>query len=85
MSLDTLLSEAVSVSNEGIVMSRHIKQFLRGVGSAIEIAPAPRARHQLDGTDTERLRGDAERIGADMWRAFEQNQPNARKSRTRTS
>lgn len=56
-------------------MTRHIKQFLRGIGSAIDIAPAPRQRRELEQTDSERLRGDAERIGSDMWRVYQRTRP----------
>ncbi|MBK5970078.1 MULTISPECIES: hypothetical protein [Thiorhodovibrio] len=59
-------------------MTRHIKQFLRGVGSVIDIAPAPRHRDYFQESDGERLRADAERIGADMMRVYERRGQDAK-------
>lgn len=54
-------------------MTKHIKNFLRGVGSVIDIAPAPRSSERFvpRDTDAERLRKDFERVGSDMRKAFE--------------
>lgn len=55
------------------IMSRHIKNFLRGFGSVIDIAPAPTCRDRFvpRDTDAERLRKDFERVGSDMHKAFD--------------
>lgn len=59
-------------------MTRHIKQFLRGVGSIIDIAPVPRQRDYFQESDSARLRADAERVGLDMMRVYERRRPDVK-------
>lgn len=53
-------------------MNNTLKRFLRGVGSVIDIAPAPDPRRYLpQRSDAELLRTDLEAIGADMCQIME--------------
>lgn len=53
-------------------MTEKLKRFLKGMGSVVDLAPPPRASRFIPrDTDSERLRGDFERIGIDMTRVLE--------------
>ena len=50
---------------------RRFLTFLHGVGSVLNIAPAPDyGRYALQGSDALRLQGDLYRVGQDMKRAI---------------
>lgn len=61
-------------------MTKHIKQVLRGVGSIIDLAPAPRGKFNMSDSDNERLRKDFERVGKDMRKVFDAQTPRHGKS-----
>lgn len=62
-------------------MTKKIKAVLRGMGSVLDLAPSPSASRFIpQGSDTERLRADFERIGADMCQAFTTSAPHGQKS-----
>ncbi len=61
-------------------MTKRIKALLQGVGSVLDIAPAPRGEGFVaSGSDAERLRADFERIGADMRRVFTEQRAHGQK------
>ncbi len=48
-----------------------VQQVLRGVGSIIDLAPAPRGKFDMSDSDNDRLRKDFERVGNDMRKVFD--------------
>lgn len=53
-------------------MTKHLKHFLKGVGSVMDIAPASNFdRFVPRRTEDEMLRADLNRIGSDMKRVLE--------------
>lgn len=61
-------------------MTKRIKALLQGVGSVLDLAPAPRGERLIaPGTDAERLRADFERIGADMRQVFAEQSAHGQK------
>ncbi len=57
------------------MMTRRIQNILRGMGSVVDLWPAKRDRYAKAHpyrTDADALRHDWERIGGDMYKAFNQ-------------
>lgn len=48
-------------------MTKRMRNFVRGVGSILDIAPKSRAyKHAYTNKDSDRLQDDLERVGRDM-------------------
>jgi hypothetical protein len=63
-------------------MTKQLKHFIKGLGSVVDLAPTPRAsRFVPRESDADRLRGDFERIGIDMTRAWNTQRKDGEASR----
>jgi hypothetical protein len=63
-------------------MTKQLKHFIKGVGSVVDLAPSPRAPRFIPrDSDSERLRGDFERIGIDMTRVLEMQRNDCKTTR----
>jgi hypothetical protein len=53
-------------------MTKHLKNFVKGVGSVLDIAPSEHFSRRIPkGSDADRLQGDLQRIGQDMYRSMD--------------
>jgi hypothetical protein len=63
-------------------MTKHLKNFMRGFGSTVDLAPAPRReRFVPHESHADRLCGDFERIRGDFVKSFEAQRRNAEAAR----
>lgn len=63
-------------------MTKHLKNFMRGVGSTVDLAPASRRERFVPReSDADRLCGDFERIRGDFVKSFEAQRRNAEAAR----
>jgi hypothetical protein len=63
-------------------MAKHLKNFMRGVGSTVDLAPVSRRERFVPReSDADRLRGDFERIRGDFVKSFEAQRRNAEAAR----
>ncbi len=61
-------------------MPKHLKNIVKGIGSILNIAPVPKTHRYIpQDSDNARLHRDLQKIGQDMYRAFD-NETNVEKT-----